>query len=157
MPNSVFATLNSFRKDSKVDDYFDVKLYYPKCYVTLKSSYFVLNPLPAYTFHGTKGTFLKSKSDIQEAELQKEIKPESFNWGIEPEYEQGLLHTVLNGEIIKKLIPSEKGNYMDYFDGIFEAIRNNKPVPVSAKEAIQVIKIIEAAIQSNKENRIISL
>lgn len=157
MPKSVFATLNSFRKNSKVGDYFDLKLYYPNHYVTLKSSYFVLQALPAYIFHGTKGTFLKSKSDIQEAELQKEIKPNTDNWGMESESERGQLYFMKEGKSTKKLIPSEKGNYMAYYDGIYEAIRNDKPVPVSPKEATQVIKIIEAALQSNIDKKVIDL
>jgi predicted dehydrogenase len=157
MPNSVFATLDSFRKDSKVGDYFDVKLYYKSHYVTLKSSYFVLESLPAYSIHGTKGSFIKSKADIQEAALQKEIKPNTNDWGIEPESEKGLLHVMNNGESFKEFIFTETGDYMAYYDGIFETIRNNKSLPVSANEATDVIKIIEAAIQSNQEKRVIKL
>lgn len=157
MPKSVFARLDSFRKDSKVDDYFDVKLYYPSHYVTLKSSYFVREPLPSYSIHGTKGSFIKSKADIQETELQKELKPNSKHWGIEPESERGLLHLAENGESVKELVATEKGCYMAYYDGMSEAILNNKAVPVSASEAKQVIQIIEAALRSHKEKRVIDL
>ncbi|MBO0324064.1 Gfo/Idh/MocA family oxidoreductase [Muricauda sp. CAU 1633] len=157
MPLSVFASVNTFRETSKVTDYFDVKLYYPSHYATLKSSYFVLEPLPAYIVHGTNGSFIKSKADIQEAELQKEVKPDTANWGVEPESEMGLLHILENGKSKKELIPTERGNYMAFYDGVFEAIRNDKPVPVSATEAAQVIKIIEVALESNKTKRVIDL
>lgn len=154
MPNSVFASLDSFRKDSKVHDYFDVKLFYKSHYVILKSSYFVREPLPAYSIHGTNGSFIKSQADIQEAELHKEIKPETKGWGIEPDTERGLLHVMRNQKSVKELITTEKGNYMEYFDGMYDAIRNDKPVPVSAKEGKQVIEVIEAAIQSNKDKKV---
>jgi len=157
MPNSVFATLDSFRKDSKVGDYFDVKLYYDSHFVILKSSYFVREPLPAYSIHGTKGSFIKSKADIQETELQKEIKPNTANWGIEPETEKGLLHTIENGTSKKEYIITEQGNYMAYYNGIAETIINNKPLPVTAEEATEVIKIIEAAFLSNEERKVIKL
>lgn len=157
MPNRVFACLDSFRKDSKVIDYFDVKLYYNTHYITLKSSYFVREVLPAYVLHGTKGSFVKSKADVQETELQREIKPDMANWGLEPETERGLLHCMKEGEIYKELIPSEKGGYMAYYDGVSEAILANKHLPVSANEAMQVIQIIEAAIQSDKEKRVVNL
>jgi len=157
MPKSVFATLATFRKHSKVEDYFDLKLYYNSHYVTLKSSYFVLNPLPAYSIHGTKGSFIKSKADIQEIELQKELKPNSKNWGVEPESEQGVLHIEQNGTFHKSFVKTEPGDYMAYYDGLSEAILNNKPLPVSATEAMQVIQIIEAALQSQKEKRIVDL
>lgn len=157
LPRSVFAHLDTFREGSSVVDYFDVKLYYDSKIVTLKSSYFVREALPAYILHGKKGSFIKTKSDIQEAELQKEIKPNVEHWGIEPESEQGLLHIMKDGQSHKELIPSEKGDYMAYYDGIYESIRNHKPLPVSAEDGMKVIKIIEAALKSNREKRIIDL
>ncbi|WP_179021058.1 Gfo/Idh/MocA family oxidoreductase [Winogradskyella forsetii] len=157
MPKRVFASLDSFRENSEVGDYFDVKLYYDSKYVTLKSSYFVREPLPAYSIHGTKGSFIKSKADIQETELQKELKPNTNNWGVEPESEKGLLHIMKDGRSYKQSVNTEIGDYMTYYDGISEAILNNKPLPVSANEAKQVIQIIEAAIKSNLEKRVIEL
>lgn len=157
MPNGVFATLDTFRKDSKVGDYFDVKLYYDSHFVTLKSSYFVREPLPAYSINGTKGSFIKSKADIQETELQKEIKPNTANWGIEPESERGLLHIIENNNSKKELVVTEQGDYMAYYNGVAEAIKNNKSLPVTAEEAMQVITIIEAAFLSNTEKKVITL
>lgn len=157
MPKSTFAYIDSFRKNSQVADYFDVKLFYDHHVVSLKSSYFVREPLPAYILHGTKGSFIKSKSDIQEVELQKENSPNSDNWGVEPGSDKGLLHILKDGKFQKEYITSEIGNYMEYYDGIYESIRNNKPLPVTATEAMQVITIIEAAIKSNNEKRIIDL
>ena len=46
---------------------------------------------------------------------------------------------------------------MDYYEGIYNAIRNNQPPPVFATEALLVIKIIELAYQSSKEKRVIVL
>lgn len=157
MPNSIYADVSSFRPNSKVIDYFDVKLYYKSHKVALKSSYFVREPLPGNIFHGTKGSFIKSKADVQEEELMKGKKPSLPNWGTEPKEEEGILHTEKNGEIIKEKVRSLKGNYMEYYDGIYDAIRNNKSVPVSGKEGLDVIKIIEAAIQSSNLNKRIDL
>ena len=157
MPNALFADLDIKRPNSKVDDYFDLKLFYPSHRVTLKSSYFVREPLPGYIFHGTKGSFIKTKSDVQEAELMAGKMPNIEKWGIEPDTEKGLLHTENEGKIRKELITSLKGNYKDYYDEIYEAIRNEKTVPVTATDAMNVIKIIELAIKSNKEKQVIEL
>ncbi|MFH0999641.1 MAG: Gfo/Idh/MocA family oxidoreductase [Bacteroidota bacterium] len=156
-PVSVYADLNSFRPNSKVVDYFDLKLFYPSHKVTLKSSYFVRELLPGNIFHGTKGSFIKSKADVQEKELQAGKIPGKSDWGKEPESEKGILHTEIDGKIIKELIPALKGNYMEYYDAIFDAIRNDKPVPVSGYDAMNVIKIIEAALKSNSQKRVIDL
>ncbi|MFP4845014.1 Gfo/Idh/MocA family oxidoreductase [Winogradskyella sp. PE311] len=157
MPNAVYADLNGFRPNSKVVDFFDVKLYYKSHRVTLKSSYFVREPLPGNIFHGTKGSFLKSKADVQEKELMEGKKPSLPNWGVEPKEEEGLLHTEKKGEIVREKVTSLKGNYMEYYDGIYDAIRNNKSLPVSGNDGMHVIKVIEAAIKSNSEKRRIDL
>jgi scyllo-inositol 2-dehydrogenase (NADP+) len=157
IPNAIFADLDIKRPNSKVDDYFDVKLFYSSHRVIVKSSYFVREALPAYSIHGKKGSFIKSRSDIQEAELIKGKSPDSENWGIEPQSGNGLLHTEMNGEVVKKNISSLRGNYSEYYEGIYEAIRNNKPLPVKAEEAMSVIKVIEAAIKSNQEKRVITI
>jgi predicted dehydrogenase len=157
LPKAIYADLDAYRPHSKVGDYFDVKLFYPSHRVILKSSYYVREPLPGNIIHGTKGSFIKTKADIQEKELQAGKKPNTENWGTEPDTEKGLLHTEKNGNIVKEHITSLQGNYMTYYDGIYETIRNKKPVPVSAEAGMLVIKIIEASIKSNKEKKVINL
>jgi len=157
MPLALFADITINRPGSKVDDYFDLKLFYPSHRVTLKSSYYVREALPGYQLHGTLGSFIKHKTDVQETDLQANKKPGGDDWGIEPESQKGLLHTEKDGKVIKEFIPSVKGNYGDYYDGVYSAIRNNAAVPVNGEEAMNVIKIIEAAIRSNKEKKVIEL
>lgn len=157
MPESVFADIAINRPGSKVDDYFDLKLFYPNHRVTLKSSYYVREPQPGYNFNGTLGTFIKHKTDVQETDLQAGKKPGGADWGIEPDWQKGLLHTEKNGKLIKEYVPSARGNYGDYYDGIFNAIRNNAEMPVTGWEGMNVIRIIEAAFQSFEEMRIVQL
>lgn len=156
-PNAVYADLDSFRPNSKVNDYFDVKLFYANQKVNLKSSYFVREALPAYIFHGKKGSFIKSRGDVQEADLQAGKNYNIKSWGIELESENGLLNTEKNGEYIKEFIPTLKGDYMEYYDELYEAIRNNKTVPVSGEDGKKVIDVIEAAIKSNADKKRIQL
>ena len=59
--------------------------------------------------------------------------------------------------MIKEYIQSEKGNYGDYYDGIYNSIRENKDVPVSGEDGMKVIKVIETAIRSNKEKQVVEL
>jgi len=157
MPEAVFADVAALRPNSKVGDYFDLKLFYPSHRVILKSSYYVREPLPGNIVHGTKGSFIKTKADVQEKELIAGKMPDSANWGTELDTDKGLLHTEKDGKLIKEYIPSLKGNYMTYYDGIYEAIRDKKSVPVYAEEGMNVIKIIEAALKSNLEKKVVKL
>ncbi|MBC8767341.1 Gfo/Idh/MocA family oxidoreductase [Arenibacter sp. BSSL-BM3] len=157
MPNAIYADMDTFRPNSKVEDYFDVKLIYNTHRVTLKSSYYVREVLPGNILHGTKGSFIKSKADVQEAALQAGKIPGTQDWGAELDKEKGLLHTEKDGKIIREYVPTLNGDYMAYYEGIYQALRNNKSVPVSATDGMNVIKVIEAAIKSNKEKRVLEL
>lgn len=157
MPVAVSADIAINRPGSRVDDYFDIKLFYPAHRVSLKSSYFVREALPGYIFHGTKGSFIKAKTDVQETDLLGGKKPGAADWGVEPESQRGLLHTERDGAVVKEYITSLQGNYGEYYDGIYDALRNDKEVPVSADDGMKVIKVIEAAYSSNKERRVIEL
>jgi len=156
-PSKLFADIRTIRPVSKVDDYFEVLLYYPNLRVRLKASYSVREALPGYIIHGLKGSFIKPKTDVQEALLQAGSIPGGADWGREPETEKGLLHTEIDGVEERKYIDSEQGNYDDYYSGIYEAIRNNKPVPVTAEEGMNVIRIIKTAFESSEAQKVIQL
>jgi predicted dehydrogenase len=155
LPGAVFADIRIIREISKVDDYFEVLLYYPELRVRLKSSYLVREPLAAYSLHGTLGSFVKSRGDVQEANLDKKILPNTDDWGIEPATEKGLLHTEKNGTVIRDYIDTLQGNYNDYFKQVYEAIRFDKPVPVSAEDGMNVIRVIEAAYESSEAKKVV--
>lgn len=157
MPTAVFADIEAMRPISQVDDYFEVLLYYPSLRVRIKGSYQVREALPGYVIHGSKGSFIKPKTDVQEGQLQEGKLPTDTGYGVEPETEKGLLHTESDGKIMREYIPSLNGNYTAYYEGIYNAIRNKAPLPVTAEEGMNVIKIIEAAFKSNKEKKVIDL
>jgi scyllo-inositol 2-dehydrogenase (NADP+) len=157
MPHSVFADIQVIRPVSKVDDYFELLLYYPNLRVRLKSTYQAREAVPSFVVHGSKGSFLKPRADVQEAMLQQEASPKLEHWGEENEDDWGLIHTEKDGKVIRKYIPSEPGSYMDFYHDLYGAIRKNKAVPVTPEDGLNVIRIIKAAIQSNAEKRVIEL
>lgn len=157
MPDELWGDIRVLRTNSQVDDYFELVLYYNQLRVRLKCSYLVREALPAYVLHGRVGSFIKTKSDIQEAMLQKGLMPDSPDWGAEAPHEWGLLHTEKDGRVIKEFIPSGNGNYMGYYDGIYAALRNSAVNPVNAEDGLNVIRIIEAAMLSVKEKRVVKI
>ena len=76
-------------------------------------------------------------------------------WGSEPEHMKGILHTEIDGEIIKETYPSELSCYERYYQNIFESIRMHQPLLVKPEEALEAVKIIEIAEQSNREGKTI--
>jgi scyllo-inositol 2-dehydrogenase (NADP+) len=157
MPQSVFADIRITRAGSQVDDWFDMLLYYPSMRVRLKATYFAKEPIPSYVLHGTKGSLLKARGDVQEANLLAGLKPDLQDWGTEPEIAQGLLHTEKDRQIIYEKVPSFKGNYYDYYDGVYKALTENKPMPVTADDGINVMRVIDAAMKSSEQKKVVDL
>ena len=155
-PTAVFADLNMLRPGSRVPDYMELLMYYTRLRVRLKSGYFVREAPPAYMIHGVNGSFFKSRADVQEVKLQAGEKP-GEGWGMEPDEEKGLLHTEVNGEVVRKRIDTVPGNYGGFYQSVFEAIRNNKEPVVKPGEALLVMRIIEAANESSRSRRIVDL
>jgi scyllo-inositol 2-dehydrogenase (NADP+) len=154
LPDAVLGDMMAMREHSLVDDYFEILLYYPAMRVRLKATMFAKQP-QGFIIHGSKGSFVKSRGDVQEIQLQQHKDPVDADYGIEPEAEWGLLHAEKNGVFVKEILQSLPGNYTTYYDGVYAAISNNAPLPVTATEAQNVIRVIEAAYLSFKEKRVV--
>ena len=157
VPTAVFADIRITRAHSVVDDYLDILLYYSDLRVRLKAGFFVREPNPSYVVHGKKGSFLKSRGDVQEDELKVGKKPNLTSWGTEKEGQEGLLNTEIEGKIIKEKVPTLQGNYYNFFDGVYQAIAHDKSEPITAQDGVNVMRIIEAAFQSSEQKRAINL
>lgn len=157
MPHAIFADIRIFRPVSMVDDYFELLLYYDNLRVRLRSSYLVREAPPGYILHGRKGSFLKSKTNVQEEALAAGKMPDDPHWGTEPESENGLLHSEINGRVVREFITSQRGNYAEYYDGIYKALRNGAAPPVTAEDGLKVIRIIQKAYESNEKKCIVDV
>ncbi|OUL25049.1 oxidoreductase [Nostoc sp. RF31YmG] len=157
MPDAVFADIRIIRTASQIDDYFESILYYDKLRVKLKTSFLVREPVPSFIIHGTKGSFIKSRADAQEEKLRAGMKPNTSDWYTEPESEYGLLHTEKDGKVIREKVKSLQGSYLGYYDALYKSIVDNQPIAVTAEDGINVMRIIEAAIKSSNEQKVITL
>lgn len=157
MPEAVDARVGIQRPGGSVADFYDMRLIYPDVNVIVKSSYLVREAGPLYTVHGTKGSFLKYGVDPQEAALKLHQTPGTPGWGTDPENLWGKINTEINGLHVEGKIETIPGNYLGFYQNIYEAIRDGKPLAVTAEQALEVIQLIEAAMQSNAERRAVKI
>jgi scyllo-inositol 2-dehydrogenase (NADP+) len=157
MPDSVFADVRITRSESEVADYFDILLSYSQMSVHVKAGYFYRESVPAYAIHGRQGTFLKSRADVQEDQLKAGIKPEDSHYGIEPLEEEGLLHTAIEGKVIKEKLRTHRGDYSEYYEAAYQYFAGNGESPVSAQDGVNVMRIIDAAYESARKGQTILL
>jgi predicted dehydrogenase len=150
VPDFVDARTGIQRTKGKADDFYDIRMEYKNLNVILKSSYLVREPGPRYVIHGEAGSFVKYGLDPQEQDLIDCKIPGSENWGSEPKNQWGKLNTEINGGHYEGPLETIPGNYLAFYDSVYESIRNGAPLAVTAEEAMLGIKIIEACIESNK-------
>ncbi len=157
MPVSVTAHQQIVRIGGKVKDYFDIRLQYKSFAALLKCSYLAKEAGPRFSIHGNDGSFQKWGLDPQEALLKAGVLPVGDDWGKEPESEWGTLNTNLNGVPINGQVETIPGNYSLFYDNIYEAIRNGVELAVKAEEALNVIKILETCLESDKLKKTVFL
>ena len=156
-PEAVFADIRTLRENSVVDDNIDILLYYPDKRVRLHGGFFNKEQQPGFMLQGRNGSFFKPRADVQEDTLKTGAKPNLEDWGTEPEEKAGLLHAVVNGETVRKTVPTLKGNYYGLFDGVYKAIREGATEPVTAEDGLRVMQIIDAAIKSSEQRQAVIL
>jgi scyllo-inositol 2-dehydrogenase (NADP+) len=157
MPQYVDARMGVQRPNGEVDDFYDIRLQYKDFFVIVKSSYLVREAGPRYSIHGTEGSFIKYGIDPQEQALKDKKMPGTTGWGTESKESWGRLNTTVNGLNYTGQIETIAGNYLAFYDQLYETIEYNKPVPVKPEESRDVIRLIEACIESNKVKKAVLL
>ncbi len=153
-PVAVNAEIRTLRTNGLTDDFFTIRLEYSEnMSVSVKGSLLVNEPGPRYILHGTEGSFLKWGTDPQEQDLKAGKIPGQSGWGKGNEEDWGLLNTNVKNDKFRGEIETIPGNYLSFYDGIFDAIRNGGSVPVNPEDAALVIRIINLAFESNKQGR----
>lgn len=145
-PLSWKKTTGVFRPGSKVDDYLHIELLFSEdVHVYLTSSLLVASPLPSFVVHGTKGTFIKSRTDVQEAQLEQGMLPGTEGYGVEPDGSEAQLTTVgQNGAPQVQYLTSLRSNYNHLFNAVYAHIREGADYPVKEEEVIWQMEVLES-------------
>jgi predicted dehydrogenase len=151
MPEAVYADLGMQRESARAVDYFHVLLRYGSLRVILHGSNLVAEPARRFEVHGTRASFVKFGMDTQEPALRRGEQPGGPGWGAD--LMDGTL-TVSEGDAPEiRSVRSIPGDYRAYYEAIRGAIRCGAPNPVTAAEAVAVMKVLELACRSAAERR----
>lgn len=153
LPRSVWADLTPQRPGAQTVDYFHLLLDYGQLRVLLHSGSVVRQPGPRFQLHGTAGSFIKYGIDPQERMMKAGHRPGDPGWGEDQPEQYGDLTADLNGLTMQGKIVTLPGWYHQYYDGVYRAIAEGGPNPVSPEEARNTIRVIEHAIRSHEERR----
>ncbi len=154
-PKQLYADVRMIRPGVQADDYFDIQLYYDTFKVILKSSMLVREHGPRFMISGTKGSFIKYGEDVQEEMINQGVKPNTPDWGSDPESQWGLLHTEKDGKVIRETYPSVKGGFGAFYENLYETLVNGAPLQEKAEHGYNTIRMIELALMSSKKKAVI--
>jgi scyllo-inositol 2-dehydrogenase (NADP+) len=149
IPKSITADIRKQKSYSQVDDYFDIRLDYGWLKVLLKSGMLVREMGPRYMIHGTLGSFIKYGEDPQEDRLKAGELPVGDQWCYEPESNYGLIHTEIDGKVIREHYPSLRGNFGWFYENLHRTIREGAPLHEKPEHGYNVIRMIELAFDSS--------
>jgi scyllo-inositol 2-dehydrogenase (NADP+) len=152
-PSYITADIRRQRPHAKVDDYFNIWLDYGFLKVILHSGMLVREQGPRYMIQGTKGSFLKSGEDPQEVRLKAGDLPVGEDWGREPVSSDGILHSEIDGTVIRRTVPTEAGNFGLYYTNLYDTLVNGAPLQEKPEHGYNTIRMIQLAFDSSSEKK----
>ena len=153
LPQMITADIRIQREFAKTDDNFELILHFDALKVTLKAGMLAREQSPRFMLHGTKGSFIKYGMDPQEEALKQGFAPTAPGWGQESEEQWGMLNIDIHGLNVKGRIETIAGCYQAYYQNLIDAIKGQAELAVKPEEAMNTIRILELAIQSNHQKR----
>jgi len=153
IPKAIYGDLRKERAVSGSIDTFQVILTYEALQVKVFSSETALGKFPNFVVWGTKGSFIKCGTDVQEQDLANGIKPNAQGFGMDLPENYGTLATYEDGKTSQKLIVTEMGQYQKFYDNIFDVLVNHSDLIVKPEQCAKVIRLLELATQSSYEKR----
>jgi scyllo-inositol 2-dehydrogenase (NADP+) len=148
MPDAIAADVLAQREGAVVDDYFDLTLEYDRLRVCLRSSTLMAEPGARFALHGTDGSYVKFGLDPQEAQLKAGMDPSDAAFGVDPRHG---LRTLDSGKT--QAVPTERGRYVAFYEGVVAAILDGAPVPVDPRDARAGLLLIELARRASEEGQ----
>lgn len=151
-PDNVHYDVRQLLGKGRMNDYFDIDMYYGRLKVSVKSSYFRAVARPSFALYGTRGAFIKQDMDRQEVDLKHFYMPDHEDFGLDrPEDYGTLTYYDEQGQYHQEKVPTVRGDYSRVYLGLYDAIINGKPKQVKDEETIEQIHMLETGIKQITE------
>lgn len=144
MPLSISCDLTTLRPQGLATDYAHAVLDYGQHRIILHADMVTPAPDLRFAVHGGQASWFKSGLDVQEDQLKSGLLPSDQDWGLDPRKGQ-----IIDGETGAVSVPeAPRGDYGAYYTAIAKALRGQGPNPVPPDQAVAVMAVLEAGLQS---------
>jgi scyllo-inositol 2-dehydrogenase (NADP+) len=134
-PGTVWADVGVQRPGVEAVDYVHLVLGYGRLRVLLHAGMEVREPGPRFEVHGDRGSFLI--------------------WGLDRPEVDGTLVTEVAGLELRGRLAGVPGDHRAFYAAMAAAVAGEGPVPVTAAEARDSVMLIELALRSSREGRVV--
>lgn len=150
-PDDIHYDVRQLLGKGRMNDYFDLDLYYGTLKVSVKSSYFRIKERPSFIVYGKKGMFIKQTKDRQEEHLKLFYMPDHPDFGKDTPAHYGVLTYIdEQGQYHEEKVPTVNGDYARVYDGIYECIVHHQPQIITHEQTLLQMKILETGVQNLK-------
>lgn len=143
-PDEVYSDVRQLLGKGRMNDYYDLDLYYGKLKVSVKSSYFRLTPRPSFIVYGKKGSFIKETKDRQEEHLKQFYMPTEPDFGVDlPQHYGTLTYMDDDNHYHQEKVISEVGDYSRFYEDVYQTLINKQDKVVKDDQTLLQIKLLE--------------
>ena len=150
-PEAIACDLAIQRPGGLTPDWVHAVLRYRDKRVVLNAAMVCAAPDVRFAVHGTLGSWLKSGLDVQEDQSKSGMAVGAAGWGLDPR-----AGTFVDGETGERIVaPGPAGDYVAYYAGIANALGGDGPV--TARQALSVMEVLDAGLRSAASRREVAL
>lgn len=147
-PDKIHYDVRQLLGPGRVNDYFDLDLYYGILKISVKSSYFRIKERPSFVVYGKKGCFVKETKDRQEEHLKAFYMPDNKDFGVDTFAHYGVLTYIDDkGDMHEEKVKSVNGDYGRVYDDLYETIINNKAKTITDEQVLLQMEILETGVR----------
>jgi predicted dehydrogenase len=156
-PDALLLDTATLRDGAQVEDHFHALLRYDTgphapLRVVLHATTLAAHAAPRYILHGTRGSYVKHGVDPQEDALRAGGRPGGKGWGVDPVLGE-LKAMAIENWMRDSTVPNRRGNYLDYYAAVRDAIQGVGPNPVPPEEAVALMELLDLGARSAREGR----
>lgn len=152
-PLGIACELAVLREGGRAVDWAHAVLRYPDRRVILHADMTTPAPEVRFAVHGARASWLKSGLDVQEDQLKAGRAVGGPGWGVDPSPA-----VVVDGATGgRRVAAGPPGDYRAYYDAVAAALSDGAPNPVPPAEALAVMEVLEAGIESHRRRAEVAL
>ena len=151
IPEAIHADIRIERDGGRIDDAFDVTLYYPTVRAVLRASMLRQPVGPTWIVNGTRGSFVKFGMDPQEGALKEGRTPAERDWDTDPPE----LHGRLIASDATRTVPTLRSSFARYYENVRDAMLGTAELAVSPEWSLDVMRGLVLAAESSRTRRVL--